>query len=133
VRRARARGDRAATLQSEGKRVCTYGSFQSAVLRVLDPNGHTHVLLHHSWWTTRGRNLSQREHMRVMGFPDTYVFPEREARYTRAFLSRGVCPPVAQWLLEALARNLRGAGVGDVVRPGDVYDVRPARGWFAGA
>ena len=67
----------------------------------------------------------------VMGFPDEYVFPAPHDRYTRAFLSRGVCPPVARWLLAELERNLRGTGVGDVVRPGDVYDVRPARGWFA--
>lgn len=72
-------------------------------LRILDPDQCAPALLDHSFWTIDGRSLSGVEYNRIMGFPDHYQFP---ANAHRQYLSNGVCPPVAMWILDVVERNL---------------------------
>lgn len=117
-----------------------WGAYQSNTPRVLDPNGLAPVLLHHSFWTVNGRVLTETEYKRVMGFPDHYQFPGKHAKLMKGYLSRGVCPPVAAWVLNTLDENVNpkrrkkhfrraGSIVGSafLVEPGGTADLRPAR------
>lgn len=85
---------------------CVWGKYMSQSLRLLDPQSYCPTLLNHSFWAVPGRPVTDREYQRIMGFPDDYVFPEREAKDLRAYLSRGVCPPVAAWVLTQLQENI---------------------------
>jgi site-specific DNA-cytosine methylase len=82
------------------------GGFDSASMCYLDPNGLAPVLLGQSWWYYRGRNLSETGYKRLMGFPADYTFPDKPKnhhRNMRTYLSKGVMPPIAQWVLEEAA------------------------------
>ena len=43
----------------------------------------------------------------IMGFPRRYKWGKYLKRF-RDFLSRGVCPPIASWLLTEVQENLNG-------------------------
>lgn len=116
------------------------GGYTSSGLRLLDPLAPTAVLLGNSFWAVNGRVLSRREYCRVMGFPDDYRWPTKSWGHLRYFLSRGVAPPVAAWVLDQVERNLKqprsyfGGGRSgrlhdDVVtvQPGEVADLRPSK------
>ena len=95
-------------LQEISRRHCFHGSFMSSVLRVLDPGGFAPTLLYDSWWFCLGRNVRPQEMKAIMGFPRDYGFPMKLAPKYREFLSRGVCPPVAAWILENIHYNIAG-------------------------
>jgi FkbM family methyltransferase len=86
--------------------------YASSAMVILDPNSHCPVLLGSSWWFMNGRNLSESAYKRLMGFPPDYVFPEGDTRKTnyradmRTYLSKGVMPPVAQFILENSLNHL---------------------------
>lgn len=123
------------------KQHVVWGAYQSNTPRVLDPAGYAPVLLHHSFWTANGRPLSMVEYKRIMGFPDTYRFEGRDAKLMRGYLSRGVCPPVAAWVLDTLERNLNfprsyyqaGKPKPAVISvlPGGTADLRPSKKLWA--
>jgi site-specific DNA-cytosine methylase len=105
-------------------------SFVSTFARLLDPSQPANTLLAGTWLTVPpGRNLTYVEHSRIMGYPDGYVFPD--LRKQREYLSRGVCPPVARWILRTLnqivtgVKPARGQTVKLVV--GSPLDLRPAK------
>jgi site-specific DNA-cytosine methylase len=99
--------------------------------RVLDKNGFAPVTLGTSWWGVDGRNLSRFEWQRLMGFPDDYQFPAgKERRHLRYYLSRGVCPPVARWVLLTLQATVSGERRGkgwEEVEDGGLLDLRPRK------
>lgn len=119
------------------------GHFDSACVKVLrEDTVVPFTLLGNTWLVTRNRNLSLVEYKRVMGFPDDYVFPN--PRRVREYLSRGVCPPVAAWVLQTLERNLharqtfyearghRGLKAPTfAVAPGATADLRPKKALWA--
>lgn len=107
------------------------GNLLSSCARVLPENEFAGVILSNSWFVARGRNLSYVEYKRIMGYPDDYVFPRLNR--LREFLSRGVVPSVATWVLNQLKRNLAGKPLRGAVpvRPGETYDVRPKRAAWA--
>ncbi len=126
---------------------CLRGPLVVNTLRVLDPNDFAPVLLATSWWAVpdKGttRELFQQEYMRVMGFPEHYRFREDEAflrawlgtaspvsKEFRKWLSKGVIPGVATWILNQVAANLaghKGCGPGRFYAcpPGGVVDLQP--------
>jgi hypothetical protein len=69
-----------------------------------------------------------------MGFPRDYKFPGTNYSPTyylerlREYLSRGVCPPVATWILGQVERHLDGnAEIRSIMRtiqPGGIADFR---------
>jgi len=85
------------------------GGFSSGVVVFVDPNGLCPVLMGGSHWYMNGRNLSENAFKALMGFPTDYVFPERPRNYRsqmRIYLSKGVMPPIAQWILEQAGTHL---------------------------
>ena len=71
----------------------------SYTLCVLDPAAFVNTLLHASWWYCQGRLLTPGEYRALMGFPRDYLMPGKAEPKFREYLSKGVCPPVAAWLL----------------------------------
>jgi site-specific DNA-cytosine methylase len=101
----------------------------SSQLRILDPLKPATTLLGNTWWYVRtdenqGRPLTVDEYNAVMGFPRNYIFPDRYKTRWRDFLSRGVCPPVAEWIVRQLLANLLNqiepAEHVRVIRPGEI-------------
>ena len=82
--------------------------YASSAMVHLAPDGLCPVLLGSSGWYMDSRNLSEVAYKRLMGFPDEYVFPEGDSgrkkdNYRidmRTYLSKGVMPPIATWVLE---------------------------------
>lgn len=101
--------------------------FRCAHPRVLNPEEVATTLMQDSWWVVLGRVMYQEEYCQVMGFPADYKFHQGDAKQFRMYLSKGVCPPVAKWLLA----NLTGLAKGEVthtILPGYTLDLRPKRG-----
>lgn len=94
------------------------GNFLSGALTVLSENGLAPVLLGTAWWWYRGQMLGYADYKQIMGFPREYQF--HKDRMTLVLLSKGVCPPVARWLLREVNANVFG-----IKRPPEVvnYDV----------
>lgn len=111
------------------KEFCVGGNFMSHCLRVLDPAGYATTLLFDSWWACQGRVLSYAEYNAVMGFPRSYIFPGKTQPKFREFLSRGVCPPVASWVIRTLLQNLNHITVSEKFRclPGETLDLLPQK------
>lgn len=84
------------------------GGFACFWLKLLDPTGYAPTLLGSSWWGCHGRSLRENEYKRCMGFPSDYVFPGKHLTKFREYLSKGVCPPVAQEVLRTLELNVSG-------------------------
>jgi site-specific DNA-cytosine methylase len=123
---ASARGCRKLSADDE-RRLCLNG-FRSDHIHLLDPNGVATTLLKNSTWMCRGRALTALEYKRVMGFPDSYRFPVDD---WRPLITKGVCPPVAAWLLDQVLSWIEGVSPvsgATWVEPGGVLDIRPSRG-----
>lgn len=90
--------------------------YASGAMVILDPDKFCPVLLGGSWWFLNGRNLSENGYKRLMGFPVDYIFPEGERRADnyradfRTYLSKGVMPPIAEWVLEQATLHLGWTG-----------------------
>jgi FkbM family methyltransferase len=86
--------------------------YASSAMIYLAPTGLAPVLLGGSWWYMDGRNLSERAYKRLMGFPADYFFPTGELRKEnyradmRTYLSKGVIPAVATWILHQAQSHL---------------------------
>lgn len=80
--------------------------FESPWYRILSPDSCANVLMGNSHWISEGRQLGLNEYKAVMGFPREYVFPDKFFRHTRMYLSKGVCPPIATWVLQQTIANL---------------------------
>lgn len=77
---------------------------------ITDPLGVTLVLLGDSVFVVDGRTLSRAEHRLLTGFPADYWIPVNGHNF---YLSRGVCPPVAEWLLGEIVNALTDGAVVD--------------------
>lgn len=105
------------------------GRFGVKMPRVLNPEGYATTILHDSSFFVFGRELYKEEYCRIMGFPDDYLWPGNTLKDFRLYLSKGVCPPVAQWVLEELRDNLAGRGLYNIdavankvsmIKPGEI-------------
>ena len=101
---------------------------------IMDPDGCAPVLMADVFYIYRGRVMTPREYRAVMGFPRDYVLTGPEARTDktqpfRLWLSKGVVPQVAAWVLELMTRNQSG-DVPDGAQwlaPGDTADFQVPR------
>lgn len=116
---------------------CIFGvSFSSGCLVVVDPTRYVNTLLCTAFWTTRGRPLSSTEYKRIMGFPDDYRFVKpQQHRQIRCYLSRGVCPPVARWIISTVRHALSegeppGKNRRAIITTGETADLLPVRSKF---
>lgn len=86
--------------------------YLSGYVRFLDPDGFATTLLGDTSWAVDDRLLTIEEYCGIMGFPRDYKWNLSEspnnANNARAYLSRGVCPPIAAWILKTLDRNTSG-------------------------
>ena len=85
------------------------GGFASGSMCFINPDGMCGVIMGGSFWYMNGRCLSEDAFQLLMGFPLTYKFPSEPKNYRknmRTYLSKGVMPPIAAWILEQAAVNL---------------------------
>lgn len=121
------------------KEVCRkhVSPFTSAQPSVLGPGGYAPVLLGSSLWIYRRQPVSQEGYKAIMGFPPDYVMPHDSHYGVRTFLSKGVCPPVATWVLDNILNHLGAehvrsaftatAGYAKICEPGHIVSFRPSR------
>jgi site-specific DNA-cytosine methylase len=106
------------------------GKFEAQAMMFLAQLAVAPTLVHNSWWHCGGRLASKADYNVAMGFPRDYAFPAgKHATEVRGLLSRGVCPPVASWLLETIVAHVRGQepptrGV-TWCEPGEAADLLP--------
>ncbi len=87
-------------LQEIVRQYCVAGPFLSNTMSLLNPAGFSPVLLATALWCVPdGKMLADDDYKAIMGFPRDYLFQGRAEEKFREFLSRGICPPVAAWLL----------------------------------
>jgi site-specific DNA-cytosine methylase len=82
------------------------GTFLSGALHVLDPNSFAPTLLGYAWWYYGNRVMGYDDLKEIMGFPRNYQY--HNPRITATLLSKGVCPPVARWILREIRANVFG-------------------------
>lgn len=111
-------------------------TFLCRVARLVDPGDLVGTVLGDAWWVWAGkdtedgssRSFYEEEYKLAMGFPATYDFSAVKPRLLRTYLSRGVCPPVARWVLQALQVSVtKSRCPGDTVFAGQTADLRPSR------
>jgi site-specific DNA-cytosine methylase len=107
-------------------------TFLCRVMRLVDPDGVAGAVLGDAWWVWPGmeaRTFYEEEYKAVMGFPPDYDMSVVRSRLIRTYLSRGVCPPVARWVLRMLQSTVTGAKTTHYARREDdtVVDLRPTR------
>jgi site-specific DNA-cytosine methylase len=109
-------------------------TFSSGQMVYLDPMSYSPTLLGGSWWYMNGRNLSVADYQAIAGFPSDYAWPDKTVNQARMFMSKGVIPAVATWVLDQVERHLSAepievdpAGWGVAVRPNGIADLRIKR------
>ena len=80
-------------------------TYISAAPRVVDKNGLVTTLMNNSLWCMNGKMLSQTDFKACMGFPRNYIMPPKDMLM---YLSKGVVPQVATWLLRSIADTIQG-------------------------
>jgi site-specific DNA-cytosine methylase len=87
-------------LQEIVRQYCVAGPFLSNTMSLLNPAGFTPVLLSTALWCVPGgRMIGTDDYKAIAGFPRDYLFEGKAANKFREYLSKGVAPPVAAWLL----------------------------------
>lgn len=107
--------------------------FESNAPYILDPEGFAPTLVLTSSWLAfdgrKPRRLNLEEYCAIMGFPRDYKFGQR-LRAFRMYLSKGVCPPVAAWIMKMVDKNASG-WTGPFTHEesdfGGVIDLRPKK------
>lgn len=99
------------------------GVFQVKLPRVLHPHQFAPTILADSLWLFHGRLLTTTDYCRIMGFPDNYDWCGKDARL---YLSKGVCPPVAAWILIQVGK-MQVPRAAYTVRPGETLDLQPKK------
>jgi hypothetical protein len=105
------------------------GIFGVKMPRFLDPAGWATTLLFDACWFIHGRPLLLEEYNLIMGFPKDYQWPDSYSD-PRVYLSKGVCPPVATWILRQIQANLEPAELTSdthVCQPGELLDLCPKK------
>lgn len=75
--------------------------------RLVDVNGFSSVILSSSVLCDGPRPLTVEEYCAIMGFPRNYKWG-RQIKKFRMYLSKGVCPPVATWIMKMVDKNASG-------------------------
>lgn len=110
--------------------------FSSGQPSILAEGGWAPVLLGTSFWIYKGEPIPVEAYKAIMGFPVDYIMPEEHNYGVRTMLSKGVCPPVATWILDNMRQHLglpKGSlltsveGYVKVCQPGRVVSFRPGK------
>lgn len=107
--------------------------FDSHVFNVLDPRGVSPAVMCGYNWLWKGRPINVPELNIIAGFPPHYQFDKQ--REQKCYLSKGVAPPVAAWLLNEVQQNLLGntslnGGFREhvwLLKPGETADLQVTR------
>jgi site-specific DNA-cytosine methylase len=103
------------------------GLFAAMMPRVLDPTRWAPTVLGGSAWFINGRPLFLEEFNLIMGFPIDYKWPESFSD-PRMYLSKGVCPPVAKWILEQVMKPFdANHNYHSFVETGGIIDLNPKK------
>jgi site-specific DNA-cytosine methylase len=109
----------------------TKGLYGVNLPRKLDPEWFAPVVLGGCFFYINNRPLTQIEYQRIVGFPDNWKWPSKMDSQFLTYLSKGVSPPVAEWITRQMLANVeRTALLGPnahVGTPGDIIDIRPNR------
>lgn len=105
------------------------GLYAAMMPRILDPDLWAPTILNGSAWFVVGRPLFLEEYNQIMGFPADYKWP---TSFTdpRQYLSKGVCPPIAAWILDQMRLNLALHFEGEMThtcQPGELVDLKPKK------
>ena len=96
---------------------------------LLDHNGFSPVLMQGGRLCDGGRACTVEEHCGIMGFPRDYKWGQQIKKF-RMYLSKGVCPPVASWIMQTVDKNASG-WTGPFTHEesdfGGVIDLRPKK------
>jgi hypothetical protein len=84
-----------------------FTGFVSSNPKLIDPTGFSPVILLDSFLADGRRRLTIEEYNEIMGFPRDYKWGKRIKKF-RMYLSKGVCPPVAAWILKTVDKNASG-------------------------
>lgn len=104
------------------------GRFVVKLPRVLNPEAFATTIMHDSSFFVMGRELYREEYCKIMGFPPAYKWPGQRQKDFRLYLSKGVCPPVAEWILQQMRENLEQWPVWpsnsemQIIQPGEIAD-----------
>ena len=79
--------------------------FSSYYPRVLSSERWGVTILHSTFFVCHGRPLFVEEYEGIMGFPRGWRWPDKLRRSYKLYLSKGVCPPVAAWILRTLGEE----------------------------
>ena len=98
---------------------------------LLDHDGFSPVIMHDGMgaFCDGGRILNVEEYCAIMGFPRDYKWGNNIKKF-RTFLSKGVCPPVAAWILKTVDNNASGWSGPSTHEErdfGGVIDLRPKK------
>jgi site-specific DNA-cytosine methylase len=96
-------------------------------VRFIDPNWFSTTILGNTILVHNDKFVSTEEYCSLMGFPRNYEWGRR-LRSMRTYLSKGVCPPIATWILKMMDRNMRGwtgQFTHECAEFGGVIDLRP--------
>lgn len=107
------------------RRTGTLGLYRAGLPRKLDPTLWAPVVLGFSLWYVHDRPLNRVEYQRIMGFPDDYRWTGKMEKDFLTFLSKGVCPPVATWVIDQMQYQGDFAAYG--VSNGGVLDLQPQK------
>jgi site-specific DNA-cytosine methylase len=106
-----------------------FSGFVTSHPKLIDHNGFSPVILFDLFLADGQRRLTIEEYCSIMGFPRDYKWGKRQKQF-RMYLSKGVCPPVAAWILKTVDRNASG-WVGKRTHSeedfGGVIDLRPKK------
>lgn len=127
---ARVLGEKYGLEKDEAKQRFTISSFDSHVFTLLPPDGYSHTVMCVSNWLWMGRPVNMPELNVIAGFPADYKFPR--PREQKCYLSKGVAPPVARWLLDEVSSNLSNTAYSScdaaehlyIIKPGEMADLR---------
>ncbi len=81
--------------------------YLSGHVRFVDPDWVSTTIMGDTTLAYENRILSLEEYCQIVGFPRNYKWGRRVKTAT-AYLSRGVSPPVAAWILKMVDRNAHG-------------------------
>lgn len=111
-------------------RTGTSGLFGVRLPRKLKLDWFSPVVLDGSFFFANGRPLTIIEYQRIVGFPDNFKWPQSMALKFLVYLSKGVSPPVARWIVDTMTANIAHTARLDqpnlhIGTPGDILDIRP--------
>jgi hypothetical protein len=98
-------------------------------VRLISEDEMSPVIMHATTLALGKRLLNVEEYCAIMGFPRDYKWGKQIKKF-RMYLSKGVCPPVATWIMKTVDKNASG-WTGPFTHEesdfGGVIDLRPKK------